>query len=270
MFETLLCDMICAFGCRVDAIISDDVYRLQRLRPMLTGWSRNLFETFWIAGLRPSTSLKSFIPSLGPQRRACVANLRQHRHPHRVRDGAHAAARRDRQTYGNGEPAGVVLFPGGDRYPPARVDCDGFLAHVRKVAYFYRVKRDVFEAAMQRHLHGLGEWNTLEAGMFFWSAKAEIRRVSFRHTTKHAPRSARRPTSHRAPYLHRPMPPHHGSRWRRRFRQRKLPFLIRHRPKKTTRHLLLRPPPSCLPPQRLNNTTRSPRGQLPNRPPSLS
>lgn len=45
---------------------------------------------------------------------------------------------------------------------------DGFLAHARKVADFYRAKRDVFEAAMQRHLHGLAEWNTPEAGMFFW------------------------------------------------------------------------------------------------------
>jgi len=45
---------------------------------------------------------------------------------------------------------------------------DGFLAHTRKVADFYRAKRDVFEAAMQRHLHGLAEWNTPEAGMFFW------------------------------------------------------------------------------------------------------
>ncbi|KAI9439543.1 pyridoxal phosphate-dependent transferase [Lactarius indigo] len=45
---------------------------------------------------------------------------------------------------------------------------DGFLAHTRKVADFYRAKRDVFEAAMERHLHGLAEWNTPEAGMFFW------------------------------------------------------------------------------------------------------
>lgn len=45
---------------------------------------------------------------------------------------------------------------------------DGFLAHTRKVADFYRAKRDVFEAAMRRHLHGLAEWNTPEAGMFFW------------------------------------------------------------------------------------------------------
>ncbi|KAI9435643.1 PLP-dependent transferase [Lactarius psammicola] len=45
---------------------------------------------------------------------------------------------------------------------------DGFLAHVRRVADFYRAKRDVFEAAMGRHLHGLAEWKTPEAGMFFW------------------------------------------------------------------------------------------------------
>ena len=45
---------------------------------------------------------------------------------------------------------------------------DGFLVHTRRVADFYRAKRDVFEAAMRRHLHGLAEWNTPEAGMFFW------------------------------------------------------------------------------------------------------
>jgi tryptophan aminotransferase len=38
------------------------------------------------------------------------------------------------------------------------------------VAEFYRAKRDVFEIAMRRHLHGLAEWNAPEAGMFFWHA----------------------------------------------------------------------------------------------------
>lgn len=45
---------------------------------------------------------------------------------------------------------------------------EGFLAHVENVAAFYRAKRDVFEAAMRRHLHDIAEWNTPEAGMFFW------------------------------------------------------------------------------------------------------
>jgi len=45
---------------------------------------------------------------------------------------------------------------------------EGFLAHVYSVAEFYRTKRDEFEAAMQRHLHDIAEWNTPEAGMFFW------------------------------------------------------------------------------------------------------
>ena len=45
---------------------------------------------------------------------------------------------------------------------------DGFTAHAARVADFYRTKRDVFEAAMQRHLAGLAEWTTPEAGMFFW------------------------------------------------------------------------------------------------------
>jgi tryptophan aminotransferase len=44
----------------------------------------------------------------------------------------------------------------------------GFLTHVQNVAAFYRAKRDVFEAAMRRHLHDIAEWNTPEAGMFFW------------------------------------------------------------------------------------------------------
>ncbi|KAI0750181.1 PLP-dependent transferase [Daedaleopsis nitida] len=42
------------------------------------------------------------------------------------------------------------------------------LAHVTRVAEFYRVKRDVFEALMQKYLTGLAQWNTPEAGMFFW------------------------------------------------------------------------------------------------------
>ena len=33
---------------------------------------------------------------------------------------------------------------------------------------FYRKKRDVFAAAMERHLTGLAEWTIPEAGMFFW------------------------------------------------------------------------------------------------------
>ncbi|KAH9025334.1 hypothetical protein EDB84DRAFT_1564081 [Lactarius hengduanensis] len=45
---------------------------------------------------------------------------------------------------------------------------DGFLAHVRIVADFYRAKRDVFGTTMRRHLNGIAEWNTPEAGMFFW------------------------------------------------------------------------------------------------------
>jgi len=44
----------------------------------------------------------------------------------------------------------------------------GFLSHAHKVAEFYRAKRDVFEAAMRRHLFDIAEWNTPEAGMFFW------------------------------------------------------------------------------------------------------
>ncbi|KAI0733586.1 PLP-dependent transferase [Fomitopsis betulina] len=45
---------------------------------------------------------------------------------------------------------------------------DGFKAHTETVSRFYREKRDVFERAMHRHLTGLAEWSTPEAGMFFW------------------------------------------------------------------------------------------------------
>ncbi|KAH9942752.1 PLP-dependent transferase [Amylocystis lapponica] len=44
----------------------------------------------------------------------------------------------------------------------------GFQTHTEQVAQFYRAKRDVFEDAMRRHLGGLAEWATPEAGMFVW------------------------------------------------------------------------------------------------------
>ena len=46
---------------------------------------------------------------------------------------------------------------------------DGFQKHTEHVSAFYRMKRDVFERAMQTHLSGLAEWTLPEAGMFFWS-----------------------------------------------------------------------------------------------------
>lgn len=45
---------------------------------------------------------------------------------------------------------------------------EGLKKHVDYVSQFYRAKRDVFENAMKRHLDGLAEWVTPEAGMFFW------------------------------------------------------------------------------------------------------
>ncbi|KAG6827876.1 hypothetical protein H0H92_010145 [Tricholoma furcatifolium] len=45
---------------------------------------------------------------------------------------------------------------------------EAFIKHTEKVSNFYREKRDVFEAAMKRHLSGLAEWDSPEAGMFFW------------------------------------------------------------------------------------------------------
>ncbi|KAI8969505.1 PLP-dependent transferase [Trametes punicea] len=45
---------------------------------------------------------------------------------------------------------------------------DGLRAHVDRVAQFYHAKRDVFECLMRKYLDGLAEWDTPEAGMFFW------------------------------------------------------------------------------------------------------
>ncbi|KAF5342197.1 hypothetical protein D9611_001983 [Ephemerocybe angulata] len=45
---------------------------------------------------------------------------------------------------------------------------DGFQAHIDQVSAFYREKRDIFEKGMKKHLAGLAEWDTPEAGMFFW------------------------------------------------------------------------------------------------------
>ncbi|KAF8591220.1 PLP-dependent transferase [Ramaria rubella] len=45
---------------------------------------------------------------------------------------------------------------------------DGFRRHTETVSELYRAKRDVFENAMRKHLSGLVDWVTPEAGMFFW------------------------------------------------------------------------------------------------------
>ncbi|KAJ3503955.1 hypothetical protein NLJ89_g8202 [Agrocybe chaxingu] len=45
---------------------------------------------------------------------------------------------------------------------------DGFAAHVQRVGQFYKEKRDIFERAMRKHLTGLVEWTSPEAGMFLW------------------------------------------------------------------------------------------------------
>lgn len=45
---------------------------------------------------------------------------------------------------------------------------DGFWRHTEAVSAFYRQRRDVFEAAMRRHLDGLVDWVAPESGMFFW------------------------------------------------------------------------------------------------------
>ena len=45
---------------------------------------------------------------------------------------------------------------------------EGFQIHVQHISAFYRDKRNIFEAAMKKHLTGLAEWSSPEAGMFFW------------------------------------------------------------------------------------------------------
>ncbi|KAH9846644.1 PLP-dependent transferase [Lenzites betulinus] len=45
---------------------------------------------------------------------------------------------------------------------------DNFKLHTHAVSEFYKGKRDVFERYMKQYLDGLAEWDTPEAGMFFW------------------------------------------------------------------------------------------------------
>lgn len=63
----------------------------------------------------------------------------------------------------------------------------GFFAHSERVSAFYKQKRDVFEAALRKHLTGLVEWNTPESGIFIWC-------VPF--TILHEPRTLQAPSRH--------------------------------------------------------------------------
>ncbi|GAA5828148.1 hypothetical protein JCM11251_002612 [Rhodosporidiobolus azoricus] len=45
---------------------------------------------------------------------------------------------------------------------------DGFLAHTRRVAAFYKEKRDMFEAVAHKYLDGLATWVSPQAGMFLF------------------------------------------------------------------------------------------------------
>ncbi|KAJ3483309.1 hypothetical protein NLI96_g6407 [Meripilus lineatus] len=45
---------------------------------------------------------------------------------------------------------------------------DAFITHTESVSAFYRSKRDVFEAGMQKHLATLADWTPPESGMFYW------------------------------------------------------------------------------------------------------
>lgn len=52
---------------------------------------------------------------------------------------------------------------------------DGFLVHAERVGEFYRARRDMFEAALRRHLSGLIEWVSPVAGFFIWCATIHSR-----------------------------------------------------------------------------------------------
>ncbi|KAG8960043.1 hypothetical protein FRC03_007120 [Tulasnella sp. 419] len=45
---------------------------------------------------------------------------------------------------------------------------DGFRKHCDGISQIYRNRRDIFEAALRRHMTGLAEWTSPVAGMFVW------------------------------------------------------------------------------------------------------
>jgi DNA-binding transcriptional MocR family regulator len=45
---------------------------------------------------------------------------------------------------------------------------EGFFKHTHAVSQFYKEKRDIFERMLHKHLEGLAEWSSPEAGMFVW------------------------------------------------------------------------------------------------------
>ncbi|TFK27485.1 PLP-dependent transferase [Coprinopsis marcescibilis] len=90
---------------------------------------------------------------------------------------------------------------------------DGFKAHTDAVAGFYREKRDIFERAMVKHLTGLAEWSTPEAGMFFWfkllltsdgkegDSQAVIRTTAFNRGVLALPGTVFLPNGRRSAYV---------------------------------------------------------------------
>ncbi|CAA7269549.1 unnamed protein product [Cyclocybe aegerita] len=91
---------------------------------------------------------------------------------------------------------------------------DGFAAHVQRVSEFYREKR-----GMVKHLTGLAEWSSPEAGMFFWfklllaedptaasdpahnDSEAVIRTRAFENGVLALPGTAFIPNGGRTPYV---------------------------------------------------------------------
>ena len=48
------------------------------------------------------------------------------------------------------------------------ITAPGWTSRLENLAGFYRSRRDTFEAALQRHLHGLASWETPPGGLFYW------------------------------------------------------------------------------------------------------
>ncbi|THH31490.1 hypothetical protein EUX98_g2696 [Antrodiella citrinella] len=86
---------------------------------------------------------------------------------------------------------------------------DDFITHTQTVSAFYRQKRDVFEAAMQKYLKGLAEWESPEAGMFFWfklllddnDSEALVRTKAYENGVLALPGTVFLPDGRKTPYV---------------------------------------------------------------------
>jgi tryptophan aminotransferase len=65
---------------------------------------------------------------------------------------------------------------------------EGFFTHTRTVSQFYQDKRDAFEKVLHKHLEGLIEWSSPQAGMFIWYYFPDSRSISSLLITDITPR----------------------------------------------------------------------------------